>query len=269
MLTPVALKDNTDELSPKEALVALHSASVYPRLNYYLFGSSVEQSLSPALHNTAFKAYGLPHHYRIHKSTKLSDLEELLKQPNFGGASVTRPFKVEIISVLKTLSDDAKAMGAVNTIIPIRKEGKVLSLHGDNTDWIAIRTCVLKNLTPLNAITPQTRALVCGAGGMGRAAIYALETLGVENIFLCNRTEKRARELADHFNKRERTKVHLLGYPSSPWPRDHPFPTVVVSCIPSFRLEGGDIPNFVISNEWLQSRTGGVCVEVQSIAHVI
>jgi 3-dehydroquinate dehydratase type I len=256
---------STDELTPKEALRALHACSVFPKLHFYIFGSAVAHSLSPPLHNAAFEAYGLPHKYNIFESSTLNGLQHLLQDTNFGGVSITLPYKQEVITLLQTISDDAKIIGAVNTIIPIRQEGKILALHGENTDWIGIRSCILKNLTPVNAITARSTALVCGAGGMARAAIYALQKLGVENVFVVNRTESRAYELARQFNEIGLIgsgKVHVIPSLRGGWPEGFGLPCVVVSCIPTYAVQNREVPNFVIPEEWLQSRTGGVCVEV-------
>jgi 3-dehydroquinate dehydratase type I len=268
ILSPVGHPSrNPGQLTPKEALAALHACSVFPRLRFYIFGTAVAHSLSPALHNAAFEAYGLPHSYQIYESSTLNGIQRLIQSPNFGGLSVTLPFKHEVIPLLQTISDDAKAIGAVNTIVPIRQGRHVVALHGENTDWIGIRTCILKNLTPVNAITARSTALICGAGGMARAAIYALQMLGVENIFLCNRTQLRADNLAKYFNEarplsKHRTIVHVIPSLESPWPTNHPLPSVVVSCIPTYSINGSETPHFVLPVAWLQSRTGGVCIEV-------
>jgi 3-dehydroquinate dehydratase type I len=262
-LTPA--DTSADELTPKEALRALHACSVFPKLHFYIFGSAVSHSLSPSLHNAAFEAYGLPHKYHIFESSTINGLQHLLHDTNFGGVSITLPYKQEVIALLQTISDDAKIIGAVNTIVPIRQEGKILALHGENTDWIGIRSCILKNLTPVNAITARSTALVCGAGGMARAAIYALQKLGFENVFIVNRTESRAFELARQFNEMGldgRGKVHVIPSLRGGWPEGFGLPCVVVSCIPTYAVQSGEVPNFVIPEEWLRSRTGGVCVEV-------
>ena len=250
----------SDDLTPKEALRVLHSCSVFPKLSFYIFGSAVGHSLSPSLYNAAFDAYGLPHKC-IYKSPTLNGLQQLLQDANFGGASINSPYKLEVIPLLKTLSEDAKAIGAVNTIVPIRREGEVLALHGENTDWIGIRSCVLRNLTPVNAITSKSTALVCGAGGMARAAIYALQNIGFENVFLCNRTEHRAQNLAKQFSN-DQQSVHVVPSPKYRWPESYPLPSVIVSCIPTYAVQGSEMPEFVIPDEWLQSKTGGVCIDV-------
>lgn len=294
------------EITPREALAAIHACSMLPRLQFCIFGSAITHSLSPAMHNAAYEAYGMPHNYRVQQAESINELLHIVQDPNFGGASITLPFKLEIIPLLHSISDHARAIGAVNTIVPIRSQGgdgMQTGLHGDNTDWIGIRTCTLRYLTPVNAITARTSALVIGAGGMARAAVYALQKLGVENIFLYGRSVNRAAELAQYFNGRSRSRSlavpaagrnspagdGMSGSPSdasSPlsmgsrcvvrvipslgnkWPEDCWLPSIVVSCIPAHSIQGAPPANFTLPEDWLRSPTGGVCVEVCTLSYM-
>ncbi|KAI5847985.1 type I 3-dehydroquinase-domain-containing protein [Morchella snyderi] len=302
-----------DAVTPREALIAIHACAVLPRRQFCIFGSAIMHSLSPAMHNAAYALYGLPHNYRVQQAASINELLHIVQDPNFGGASITLPFKLEIIPLLHSISDHARAIGAVNTIVPIDSDrrgggdgegggkgdgGAHLSLHGDNTDWIGIRTCTLRYLTPVNAITARTSALVVGAGGMARAAIYALQKLGVENIFIYGRSVHRAADLAQYFNCRSRSSslavppppatgsptasdTHIPSGASSPttptgarstvrvlpsldnrWPEDFWLPSIVVSCIPAHSIQGAPPANFTLPEEWLASPMGGVCVEL-------
>ena len=96
------------------------------------------------MHNAAYKVYGMPYSYRIFETPTINQLLLTVQDPAVDGASVALPFKLEIIPLIHTLSDHARAIGAVSVIIPIRPtDNKApIALHGDNTDWIGIRTCV-------------------------------------------------------------------------------------------------------------------------------
>ncbi|KAI5797733.1 type I 3-dehydroquinase-domain-containing protein [Geopyxis carbonaria] len=277
---------NDDEITPKEALSTIYASSILPRFNFCIFGSAIRHSLSPAMHNAAYEVYGMPHNYRICEAPLINQLLPIVHDPEFGGASVTLPFKLEVIPLLHTLSDHAQAIGAVNTIVPIRSgdggdSNTPKALHGDNTDWIGIRTCALRYLTPVNAITTYTSALVVGAGGMARAAIYALHKIGVGNIFLCNRTPSRAIQLAEYFNGRNSAAssraespadtrcspdtvymVQHLPLSQTSWPAAYRLPTIIVSCIPAHSIQGHPPANFTVPDGWLASPTGGVCIEL-------
>lgn len=162
---------------------------------FYLFGNPVQHSRSPALHNTLFQGLGLPHNYGLYETAEVGDdVKSLLSSPDFGGASVTIPHKLAIIPLLDSISADAKAIGAVNTIIPTTKDGKRI-LHGDNTDWVGIKTTLIR----ANAPSAPASALVVGAGGTSRAAVYALHKMGYHPIYLANRTPEKLQELVSHF----------------------------------------------------------------------
>ena len=147
----------------------------------------------------------------------------------------------------------------------------------DRTDWIGIRATIRKGLSPANTVRPQTTALVCGAGGMSKAAVYSLLSLGVRNVYICNRTAQHAVALANRYNdliaagriaelnqdnsKHSAVRVHVIDSFTSPWPAGSAQPTIIVSCIPTQTPDGEPI-NFSPSESWLKSPTGGVAIEV-------
>lgn len=287
----------TSSLTARDCTEALTKAFVYEPMNFYILGGMVSYSLSPAMHNAAYKLCGLPHKYQICQTSTLKDLHALVEDPNFGGASVTLPFKLEIISVTHSLTKHARAVGAVNTLIPVRelkedgsipddlsllreanRAGPVKALLGENTDWIGHRACIRRGLSPVNAVRPQSTAVVIGAGGMARAAIYALLQLGVKNIFIHNRTLAKAEQLADYYrqlvsgadkrmdppSKKDfgDAKIHVLESRESPWPSAYRQPTILVSCIPSHSTGDSPVPHSTMPSQWLKSPTGGVVLEV-------
>jgi pentafunctional AROM polypeptide len=129
---------------------------------------------------------------------------------------------------LMRTSRQARIIGAVNTITPIPG-----GFSGDNTDWKAIKTCILRCITPANAVTALTTALVIGAGGTARATLYALYYIGVVNIFIYNRTRANAQVLADEFNKLDSLFcIRVLDSLASPLPI-RPQPTIIVSTVPA------------------------------------
>jgi pentafunctional AROM polypeptide len=179
------------QLTNKQVLQARHLMGLLPKQQFYQFGSPIGASVSPTLHNTGFETLGLPHLYGKHETAEVdADVERIIRSADFGGASVTIPLKLAIMDKLDSVSDDAKIIGAVNTIIPTQG-GK---LHGDNTDWQAIREAAIQGGAASGCV-----GLVIGAGGTCRAAIYALYKLGASQILLYNRTRANAESVAASF----------------------------------------------------------------------
>src|ERR671934_1634187 len=96
----------------------------------WLIGDPVAHSLSPAMHNAAFAALGLPHRYEAHqvKAEQLDAAVERLRREDVLGANVTIPHKEAVLRLVDEVSDEARQVGAVNTVI--RREGRLV---GGNT----------------------------------------------------------------------------------------------------------------------------------------
>ncbi|KAJ8118979.1 hypothetical protein ONZ43_g3887 [Nemania bipapillata] len=184
-------------------------------LNFYVVGANVYYSASPSMHRAAFEHYMMPHTFEAKQCTTFEELDRLRRDPNIGGLSLTAPFKVAIMDHLDHLSFHATAIGAVNTVLPLRgktssildhanarnQAGTTEKFYGDNTDWNSISICLRRAISPRNSVQPsRTTGLIIGAGGMARAAIYALIKLGCRKIFIFNRTISKAEGVARHFN---------------------------------------------------------------------
>lgn len=278
------------QISSKEIIQALFQSFVLDPLTFYILGANVSYSLSPAMHNAAYRTLGLNHTYKTRDIASLADLDALAQDAHFGGASIVQPFKVAVYSQLASKSRHAEAIGAVNTILPLRTQadGSVFSLqsqasqrnragsiaawYGDNTDWIGIMTCINRNLSPRNVVKPsKTCGLVIGAGGMARAAVYAMLKLGCRNVFLCNRTISNAESVAAHFNSWAASTngnqaadelVRVIRSTEEPWPASFDMPTMIVSAVTHRSLNGKPAANFEMPTQWLGSSSGGVVVEM-------
>jgi shikimate dehydrogenase len=160
---------------------------------YTVIGDPVSHSLSPKMHNTAFKALSMDKHNlfiacRV-KEGKIKKFLEAAKLIGFKGISVTLPLKERVIPFLDKTDEVALKIGAVNTII--NRDGM---LKGFNTDWIgAVRA--LEESENLK----DKKVAVIGAGGAARAVIYGLKA-GGSRVTVFNRTVDRAKELAEEFD---------------------------------------------------------------------
>jgi shikimate 5-dehydrogenase len=291
----------TSWLTVTEATHILYASFTYDPMEFYIIGAAAGYSLSPAMHNAAYRACGMPHRFdRLQTATLDENIRELLRKPNFGGTAVSQPFKVDAIALTHSLSRHARAIGAINTLLPIRhlncdgsipdadgvelyqernQSGPVKALFGDNTDWIGIRSCIRRGLSPANAVRPTTTSsLVIGSGGMARAAIYAMLQLGIKNIVIFNRTVKNAQKLVSYFSQLAASPSAAKLFPSfvqgsqptfrilesrnEAWPSDLRAPTVIVSCIPTHAVGEEPSPDFTLPSHWMQSPSGGVVIEL-------
>jgi 3-dehydroquinate dehydratase/shikimate dehydrogenase len=153
---------------------------------YGVIGDPVGHSLSPLLHNTGFIERKIN---AVYLPFLVKDLRDFLKAvPELGlrGFSVTIPHKQSILRHLKECDPLAAEIGAVNTVV-VRRDG---SLFGCNTDYVGILRAIETKLA-----LAGSRVLIFGAGGVARAAAFALAKAGA-NVVICARREKIARELA-------------------------------------------------------------------------
>ncbi len=156
-----------------------------------IMGYPVAQSLSPEMHNFAAGFHGLDfsyHRLEVHPD-ELRRIAEVIRHPNFVGANVTVPHKIDVAEILDDLSDEAAVIGAVNTIV---KSGD--KRIGYNTDAMGF----LRPLEPFQDRLRGRNAMIFGTGGATRAIVYALNQIGMENIWLVARQPESIR-VADFF----------------------------------------------------------------------
>ena len=285
--------------SSRQLRMAWHMLHPLKRTQYYVFGAEVRQSLSTAMHNAGFVSCGLPFVYQAHESPNFSMVAVISSQTSFGGASISLPFKSQILALAAKQSPAVQMIGAANTLLPLPNISGSLDkgqnepedadlpdqLIAENTDWMGIYACIDKHCTPANHITKETSALVIGAGGMARAAIYALVKLGVENIFILNRTHDNAVKLKDHFEHTcgaledsvhdasysqttYNPTFHVLQFCDEPWPDDVHLPSVIICAIPARATE--DIPEYPpeLRHDWLNNPTGGLVADVSAFVDI-
>jgi len=176
---------------------------IEPR-EFFLFGKPISASRSPALHNALFRQSGLPHMYSLCETDQVEELESIIRAPNFGGASVTIPLKLDIMSLLDDVTESAKLIGAVNTIIPEPTTGSEpgsIRLIGDNTDWLGMTYSLRSASAQQSSVITNTpkSGLVIGAGGTARAAIFALHALSHSPIYVTARTPSKLSALISSF----------------------------------------------------------------------
>jgi shikimate dehydrogenase len=156
-----------------------------------LIGANIQRSLSPALFEDFCAAEGHRGHYHLMDTDLLADrgLADLLaaaRTAGFAGVNVTYPFKEAVLALLDEVSDEARQIGAVNTVT-IGHDG---ATRGYNTDRTGFRRA-FEDKFGRDAVAGKTAILV-GAGGAGRAVAFALFDLGVATLLVNDRNEAQA-----------------------------------------------------------------------------
>jgi 3-dehydroquinate dehydratase/shikimate dehydrogenase len=153
---------------------------------YGVAGNPIKSSLSPIMMNTAFRRETVNAVYLALQATKINDLLKLVEEIPIQGLSVTMPHKQEIMQYLENTDPLSAKIGACNTVLRAQ-DGK---LYGFNTDVAGIVGPLEKRMSLRGA-----KALVLGAGGAARAAVFGLRDKGAE-VHILNRTPETAQKLA-------------------------------------------------------------------------
>lgn len=165
-----------------------------------LIGFGIQGSLTPAMHEREGAEQGMRYVYKRIDLDKLGlgveALPELLtaaERMGFAGLNITYPCKQAIIPLLTELSDDARALGAVNTVV--LRDGKRI---GHNTDCSGYAEGFRRGLPGAKL----DRAVQLGAGGAGAAVAHAVLSLGVQQLTIFDVDQNRAAELAASLSER-------------------------------------------------------------------
>ncbi|WP_096201341.1 shikimate dehydrogenase [Bacillus sp. FJAT-45350] len=157
-----------------------------------LLGHPVGHSMSPAMHNDAFASLELSHFYHAFDvpEENLKTAVEGLKALGVSGFNVTIPHKVAIMELLDEVDQEAKIIGAVNTVV--NEDGRFVGYNTDGQGY----------LTSLLEVTGDSlrskSVLVIGAGGAARAIATVISNYGVKSLTICNRTIDKAKWIADN-----------------------------------------------------------------------
>nr|WP_222108446.1 shikimate dehydrogenase [Streptomyces cupreus] len=175
--------------------------SAVPKDSYLvgLIGSGIGPSLSPALHEREADRQGLRYVYRLIDidvlgvpPERVGELVRAARDLGFDGLNITHPCKQLVIEHLDALSQQAEALGAVNTVV--FDAGRAV---GHNTDVTGFAASFARGLPD----APLERVVQLGAGGAGAAVAHATLTLGAERVTVVDALPERAADLADSLNR--------------------------------------------------------------------
>jgi len=160
---------------------------------YGVIGWPIKHSLSPAMHNAAFRALGIDAKYKLFE-VRPEGLEDfILAKKDAAGFNVTVPHKEKCMALLDSIDPLAASIGAVNTIVI--KSGK---LTGYNTDSLGFIAVLEKNL---EFDVKGKSVFVLGSGGASRAVSFSLAAAGAKKIILTDLFLDKVKSLAENVRK--------------------------------------------------------------------
>ena len=165
-----------------------------------LIGTGIQSSRAPFMHETEAKAQGLRLIYKLIDldlsglgNDALPDLLTAAERMGFNALNITHPCKQAVVPLLHELSDDARSLGAVNTIQ--LRDGRRI---GHNTDWFGFAENLRRNLPD----AAMDRVVQFGAGGAGSAVAHAALVRGTRHLTITDINPARAQSVADGLNAR-------------------------------------------------------------------
>ncbi|MDR2900296.1 MAG: shikimate dehydrogenase [Treponema sp.] len=168
-----------------------------------VFGSPIDDNPTVIIQEAAFKTLNLPFRY-LTIEVKPEDLEKAMdgiRVMNMKGINLTMPHKVKVLQYLDVIADDAKLMGAVNTVYVKDKK-----LYGENTDGKGFMLA----LTNGGINVKGKKIVMLGAGGAARAMSVELANAGASCIEIVNRGKERGEELCALLNEKTTLKAHFV-----------------------------------------------------------
>ena len=168
----------------------IHTVVVEEMRTYCIIGDPVSHSLSPAMHNAAFKSLSMDDVYIAYKvsSHELESSVESLRSVKISGFNVTIPHKIAVLQYLDEVDLLSRKAGAVNTVTSI--DGR---FKGFNTDIQGFLQPLLNRGIDFRGLS----VLLFGAGGSARAVVASLSSVtGISKLVVANRTYNKSSELS-------------------------------------------------------------------------
>ena len=154
-------------------------------MKYCVIGEKLTHSMSPQIHKRYFDYYGLDGEYTIRQipmDEMLGDCKSILT--GYDGFNVTVPYKEKVMKYLSEISEEAKAIGAVNTVV--NADGK---LNGYNTDPYGFAS-----LLEVNGIAIKgADFVVLGSGGASKSVRFILKKLGAKSVVVATRDAEKGK----------------------------------------------------------------------------
>lgn len=232
-------------------------------MTLHLVGVGVAHSIAPAMHNSIAESLGLPWTFYSTECPTLDDLVDLIEKSTTAGVVVTMPYKSSIMEHLHERDELATITGACNNIY--YKGGNPRRFCGTNTDWRGVKGCLLEKGEEKSRPTAAypASALIIGAGGASRAAVYALaEHLHCPTIYILNRDNREVANLIEN-SKRLSSPPQIIHIKTLDQAKELPSPYYIVGTVPDLepRTES-ELAVASILKQFLSSPTKGVLLDM-------
>jgi quinate dehydrogenase len=159
----------------------------------HLVGIGVSHSIAPPMHNMITKSLRLPWTFHATECSTIEDLMNLARSNTTAGLVVTMPYKNTVMTHLDALDDLSIQIGACNNVYRDPKDQT--RLRGTNTDWQGVKGCLLEKSKDGKPVLNKP-AMIVGAGGASRAAVYALNSFFKSSvIYVLNRDDGEVADL--------------------------------------------------------------------------
>ncbi len=174
-----------------------------------LIGAGIQRSLAPALQEEEGRHHGLRVHYQLIELDAagagpgmLPELMRAARAMGFAGLNITYPCKQSVIPLLDALSEEARAIGAVNTVV--REGARLVGYNTDGSGW----SWGFKRALP---DADLSRVALLGAGGAGSACADAVLRLGARHLVIVDREPARASALSERLSRHFPGRVSAAG----------------------------------------------------------
>ena len=209
-------------------------------MKFGLIGEKLSHSLSPEIHKKIFENLKIFGNYSLIE-LKESEILDFFrdKSKEYKGFNVTIPYKVKLMDFMEEISDEAREIGAINTIF--QKKGK---FYGYNTDYFGYKRTLEEN----NIDIKDKDITILGAGGASRAVLKYSFDEGVKNILIVARNIEKAKKELDSLLK-NRNNIEFLNFEEFEKRKEKGY--LIVNCTPV-----GMFPNILnspISKESLKN----------------
>ncbi|KAL4891165.1 hypothetical protein BDV59DRAFT_209285 [Aspergillus ambiguus] len=199
-----------------------------------LYGQPIARSLSPLLHSILFRSNGASWTFQLAETTSKDDFLHNLHRSNSIGGSITMPNKVTFQPLLDDLTEEARAIGAINTAFIRLGPGGQRRYIGTNTDCVGIRDTILQNEPGVRDQSHGQPALVVGGGGAARSAVYALwKWFRPSEIYIANRLKSEVDALISYFQAAI-PGIHLRYLDTVERATRLPPPYLIIGTIPDY-----------------------------------